>query len=388
MNEPQIGIDASRGFQAGERTTGTERYAREVVVRLAAMGGARWRLYARPGAAGLPAGAEARRLGPARVWTHLGLGREVALRPPDLLYVPAHVLPLPCRPRAVATVHDVGFRLHPEAHPPGRRLYLEWSTRRHVRIAARLVVDSRSTARDLERLYGADPARIAVAPLGVDAPAVPPDAADVAALRARLGLPPGARYVLHVGTLQPRKNLARLVGAMARLAPDRPELHLVLAGGPGWGGTRADLAARALRAGIGGRVHLAGYVAEADLPALYGGAAVVAVPSLHEGFGLPALEAMAHGVPVALASGSSLPEVGGDAARYFPPEDEGAMAAALAGLLDDAGLAAALAAAGRVRAASFTWDATAARVREALDAALGEGGRRRAAGAGRPGGAP
>lgn len=370
MNVPLVGIDASRGFWTGAPETGTERYARQVIWRLAAQSDMRWRLYARSPSNGLPDGADVRVLGPRRLWTHLGLGAELLRHPPDALFVPAHVLPIVCRPPAVVTVHDVGFRLVPEAHPWSRRAYLEWSTRRHVRIAARLVADSRATADDLVRHFGARPERIIVAPLGVEPVPEMPDQAAIAGLRARLGLPDGARYVLHVGTHQPRKNLPRLIDAVARLSADRPDLHLVLAGAPGWGGE--DLRAVAERAGIAARLHLPGYAARADLAALYGGAAVVVVPSLYEGFGLPALEAMAHGAPLALASASSLPEVGGDAALYFPPSDVPAMAAAIGRLLDDAELAATLAANGRRRAAVFTWDATAACVREAIDQALAE----------------
>jgi len=373
LSLPLVGIDASRGFQAAAPETGTEHYARQVVTRLAAQGGARWRLYARPGGANMPEGACVRRLRPARLWTHLGLGPELALRPPDALFVPAHVLPLPCRVPAIVTVHDVGFRHFPAAHPWSRRAYLEWSTRRHVRIAARLVADSAATADDLVRLFGADRARITIAPLGALPVAAPPAPADVAALRARLGLPADARYVLHVGTLQPRKNLPRLIAAFARLAAERPDLQLVLAGAPGWGDE--NLGGAATSAGVGARVHLVGYVPRAEVGALYAGAAAVVVPSLHEGFGLPALEAMAHGAPLALASSSSLPEVGGAAALYFPPTDVEAQAAAIARLLDDAPLAARLSAVGRQRAGQFTWDATAARVREAIDAVLDAVGR-------------
>jgi glycosyltransferase involved in cell wall biosynthesis len=363
-----VGLDASRAF--AERPTGTERYSAEVLRRLVARGRFRYRLYCRDEAPEPPAGADLRRFGPRRLWTHLGLGPELRRSPPDLVFVPAHVLPLGRHPPAVVTVHDLGYRRYPAAHTRRQRAYLEWSTRRHARRATRLIADSVATASDLARDYGADPARIRVVPLGVAeslAPAPPP---AVAAARAWAGLPAGARYFLHVGTRQPRKNLGRLVRAFAPLAVAHPDLVLVLAGDYGWGPDEAVLAAAAL--GLGHRVRVLGYAPEDQLAGLYSGAEALLLPSLYEGFGLTALEAMACGTAVLASTAGSLPEVVGSAALGFDPLDEEALAGALARLLDEPALAAALVEAGLERAAAFTWERTAAATEAVLAEALGE----------------
>src|SRR5512143_18406 len=165
-----IGIDASRA--ARPRRTGTENYALQVIRRMAGEGAQCCRLYVQaPPPRGLfPAGAEVRVIGMPRLWTHIGLGWETRRRPPDVLFVPAHVLPLIAPKRTVVTIHDLGHRYFPEAHTAAQRAYLEWSTRRAVRHATRLIAVSRATRDDLVRLYGADERRIRVVHHGVDMP--------------------------------------------------------------------------------------------------------------------------------------------------------------------------------------------------------------------------
>jgi glycosyltransferase involved in cell wall biosynthesis len=366
-----VGIDASRAF--GARATGTERYATAVITHLVAGDTHCFRLYfrARPNLAP-PPGADVRVLAAPRLWTHTRLLAEVLRDPPDVLFVPAHVLPLVAPCPSVVTVHDLGFLAYPETHTWSQRAYLGWTTRRHVRRATRLIADSAATRDDLVARYGAAPDRVTVVHLGVDAAMRAPAAAAVAPALRRSGLDPARRYVLHVGTLQPRKNLARLVRAFGRLTAAWADLDLVLVGRPGWG--REDLPALAHALGQSHRVHFPGYVAREDLPALYAGAAVVAVPSLYEGFGLPVLEAMACGAPVVASRASSLPEVVGDAALLFDPLDEAAMAAVLDRVLGDGVLRARLARAGMERAGGFTWERCAGATRDVLEAAAGAPG--------------
>ncbi len=361
-----IGIDASRGFDA--EPTGTEVYAREVICHLVRVGAHRVRLYARqPLRDSVAEHAEVTVLGCRRLWTHRCLRHEVARRAPDVLFVPAHVLPVGLRVPAVVTVHDLGHRVCRRCHTWCQWLYLEWSARYHVRRARFLVADSEATRRDLERWYGADGHRVVVVHLGVSRHFEPAEPGAVAALKAELGLPADAEYIAHVGTVQPRKNLERLVAAFARCAASRPRLWLVLVGRQGWGGARP--LATAQRLGVGSRVRWLGYLSQDRLPALYSGAVITAFPSLYEGFGLPALEAMACGGVVAASDVSSLPEVVGDGGVFFDPTDVASIASQLERLLEDAPLRAELSWRGRERARGFTWERCADQVQSVLERA-------------------
>jgi glycosyltransferase involved in cell wall biosynthesis len=366
-----IGIDASRAF--GVEQTGTERYATAVTQALVALGGHDYRLYLQhrtPLPPPEPASSIVLRA--PRLWTHTRLALEVALRVPDVLFVPAHVLPAYTRPAAVVTVHDLGYLAYPEAHTAVQRRYLHWTTRRHATRATAVIADSAATRDDLVARYRADPDRVHVVHLAVEDAMRPAAPDEVAAVRAEMGIPPDRPYVLHVGTLQPRKNLPRLMHAFAGLASNRTAPVLVLAGKQGWG--REDLPRMAQDLGIARSVRFAGYVPRKSLPALYTGATVAAVPSLYEGFGLPALEAMACGAPVAASRTSSLPEVVGSAGLLFDPEDTGDIRVALDRLLSDANLRASLSRVGRERAAAFTWDLCARRTLRVLERAAADGG--------------
>jgi glycosyltransferase involved in cell wall biosynthesis len=294
------------------------------------------------------------------------------LHSPDVLFVPSHVLPL-YHPRcSVVTVHDLGHRYYPEAHTARQRRYLEWSTRYHVRTAAHLLADSRATQCDLVRLYGADPGRITVAHLGVDPTIVPVrDPGRLAEVRHKYGI--AGPYILYVGTLQPRKNLVRLIDAFAQmLAACRPEtqpddgrLQLVLAGKQGW--LSEDILARPRALGIERRVVCPGFVADQDRAALYSGARLFVMPSLYEGFCMPVLEAMVCGAPVACSNVSSLPEVVGDAALLFDPLDTEAMATTMGLALQRKDLHRQMVERGIERARGFTWARCAKRVLAVLE---------------------
>jgi glycosyltransferase involved in cell wall biosynthesis len=369
-----IGIDASRATVA--QRTGTEVYSVEVIRYLLRAGsGHRFRLYSRealPEALTTSANApdEARVIPFPRLWTHFRLGWEVRLDRPDVLFVPAHVLPLGSLGPTVVTIHDLGYLHFPEAHPLRQRAYLDWSTRTSALKATKVIADSQATRRDLIEAYGADPDKVTVVHLGRD-PAFGAELAEesVSASRVRYGLAEGGGYLLYVGTLQPRKNLPRLVDAYARLVSalgDRAP-RLVLAGKIGW--MSQDLSAMVDRLGLAGRVVLPGYVAPQDLPAVLSGATAFVYPSLYEGFGLPVLEAGACGVPVITSNTSSLPEVAGDAAILVDPLDVEALAAAMAQLLTDDGLCAELSRKGRENARRFSWERCAAETLQVLEAA-------------------
>lgn len=260
-----------------------------------------------------------------------------------------HVTGLAMPPRTVpivVTLHDLAFLRDPGQFTRNGRHFFTGAWRRITRDADLVLCSSEATRADALDA-GIDPARLRVVPLGVRPIVVPNGAID--ALRTRIGLP--GRYVLHLGTAEPRKNRAALLRA-ARALPD--DVAIVLAGSPGWGdGVDAALAGSR-------RVVDLGFVTEPDKHALLAGAAAFCFPSTWEGFGLPALEALSHGTPVVTSAGTALAEVAGDAALLVDPRDDDALGDALREVLENDAVATALRAAGPVRAAAFGWDRTAA----------------------------
>lgn len=366
------GIDARAANEA--RRAGIGNYALEAIRALgAAPGDWRPRLYVdrAPGAAlsEAAAGMEIRRLPPGRLWTQRQLARELRRDPPDVYYTASLQAPLRCPAPIVATVHDLAFLGFPEHFTWRRRFSARLQARQVIGAAARLVADSEATRADILRYYRIPAARVSVGWAGAGAAFRPAaDPAALAAFRARLGLP--ERYVLYVGRLQPRKNIARLVAAFSEAVARRPSLphRLVIAGAEGW--LHAGIHAAAADSAARERIQFLGFVDEADLPGLYQAAEAFALVSLWEGFGLPALEAMACGTAVITSNCSSLPEVAGDAALLVDPEDTGAIADGLERLMTDEALRARLAAAGPARAARFSWAATARVLVAAFDAAV------------------
>jgi glycosyltransferase involved in cell wall biosynthesis len=379
-----IGIDASRALRA--RRTGTERYALEITRHLLTLPTASehtWRLYVQeappPGLfstqtpTAVRPNVEIALLPARRLWTHGALARAVVRAPPDVLFVPAHVLPLlwPARrrPTSVVTIHDLGYHHVPQAHPFGQRLYLQLSTRWSAAAATRLIAVSHTTAADLTCFYGTPAARVRVIYEGIP-PASAPSRAEVEAVgqRHRLLRP----YALYVGTIQPRKNLARLLQAYAGLRQrNQVEWDLVLVGGVGW--LSQPLYALASELGLAECVHFLGYVPDADLPALYGGARLFCFPSLFEGFGLPLLEAQSYGAPVMAANNSALPEIAGDAALLVDPLDVEAIAQAMLRLSQDEVLRQRLIAAGYENLKRFSWEKAARETLAVLVEAAGQG---------------
>lgn len=365
-----IGVDASRAARA--QRTGTETYSLELIKALAGLTSParKLRLYAPhpPQHTGWPSSpfVESRIIPWPRLWTHLRLALELHRRPPDVLFVPAHVLPLYCPVPAVVTVHDLGYRHYPEAHRLFDRWYLEWSTRRHCRVARHLVVDSQATRQDLADFYGADPKRISVVYLGRDETLQPVDDPHlIAQVKARYNIV--GDYLLYLGTLQPRKNLVRLIDAFelaGRLLP-QPGPKLVIAGRPGW--LYDTIVGRVQELGLAGQVIFPGYVAPADKAALLSGALVYVFPSLYEGFGLPVLEAMACGTPVLTSNCSSLPEVAGQAAWLVDPRQTDDIAAGLVELVANPGLRRRLVEQGFQQIRRFSWQQAATQIMEILE---------------------
>jgi len=296
----------------------------------------------------------------ARVWQRLRVPLPVELITGrvDVYHSPDFTLPptLEQTP-TLLTVHDLSFVRHPSSAAPGLRGYLDVVVPRSVRRATHVLADSQSTKDDLIDLYQTPDDKITVLYAGVGSGFKHVD--DLGELsNVRVCYDLGERpYVLSIGTLQPRKNHIRLIQAFDRALRDS-EYNLVLAGGEGW--LYEDVREQVAKSGLEDRVLFPGFVAEAHLPALYSAAAMMAFPSLYEGFGLPVLEAMACGVPVLASTSPCLPEVAGDAAMMVDASDVSAMAVAIQELIYQPELRDALKKKGVARAAQFRWEKSAA----------------------------
>jgi glycosyltransferase involved in cell wall biosynthesis len=373
-----IGIDASRAVAA--RRTGTENYSLNLIRELLAQGqDRRFRLYFNraPATDLFLGGAEWRVMPFPRLWTHLRLSWEMLSNPPDLLFVPSHVLPLAHPQHTVVTVHDLGYHYYPEAHTLFQNVYLRWSTQYNARAATRVLADSEATRQDLIRYYGTPKEKIAVVYPGRDEALAPvAESQRLADMRAHYGL--SDSYFLYVGTLHPRKNLVRLVQAFASLiqsltsSSQHPmdSLQLVLAGQKGW--LYEEIFAEVRRLDLTERVVLTGYVPDAHLGGLLSGALAFVFPSLYEGFGLPVLEAMACGTPVVCSDVSSLPEIAGDAALLVDPLDAEDLAQALYQIAVDERLRRTLVARGLQQVQLFSWRRCAQETLQVLEDAARE----------------
>jgi glycosyltransferase involved in cell wall biosynthesis len=324
-----------------------------------------------PGMECLPTRTVALGYKPWRMLVWLGqlarIGLDNLLPDAELFHATEHLLPPLQSIPTVLTVHDLIFRHLPQHHKPLNRWYLNLTVPLYCRRAIHIVAISECTRRDLMAAYGLPPDKITVTHEAADPHfrLQPPEI--VAAVRARYGLP--ERYLLFVGTIEPRKNLTRALDVFEAARTDGLSDGLVIVGRRGW--LYGDFFGRLEQSPAKDAVLFPGYVPDGDLPAVYAGAQALVFPSLYEGFGLPVLEAMACGTPVAASNASSIPEVGGEAALYFDPTDTGEMVVTVRRLLRDAGLQDELRTRGLARAARFSWELTAARTRAVYDAVLG-----------------
>jgi glycosyltransferase involved in cell wall biosynthesis len=288
----------------------------------------------------------------------------------DLLHALAFAGPLAISIRWVVTVYDLSFIRYPQSFNAANRIYLTWAVRNSLRRANRVIAISANTKRDLVTMFGASPEKITVVYCGIDSAFAPPrDRNAVAALRAQRRLP--EKMILFVGTIEPRKNVARLIRAFARARRAARLPHrLVLVGARGWKYTQVDAVIE--QEEVKDDVIFAGYVPQDELPLWYQAAELFAYPSLYEGFGLPPLEAMACGTPVVASNAASLPEVVGDAALQVAPEDEIALADAMARALTDGALREQMIARGFAQAAQFSWTRAARETAGIYRAVLGE----------------
>lgn len=347
---------------AGYRSAGIHRYIGQLLTHLPAAVPEGWRLTAFVGAQMQAdyAGLDLRR---SRWNTESALRRIIweqtvqpwQLRGFDAYHALAFVGALLGGPPSVVTVYDLSFIHEPQRLPASRRLYLRWLTALTCRRARRVISISQSTARDVSATFSIAPERVDVAAPGVDLSCFRPlSHAEVEAFRRAKNLPP--RFWLFIGTLEPRKNLVTLIEAYAMLsASDR--LPLVIAGGKGW--DYAPIFEAVERHGLREAVQFPGFVPSEELVLWYNSAELFVYPSVFEGFGLPVLEAMACGVPVAVSDASSLPEIAGGVGLCLPPLSVSAWSEALRRAAGDAGWRNEAREAGLLQAERFTWAETA-----------------------------
>lgn len=309
-----------------------------------------------------------------RLWHRLGSPWPTVERftggPLDLFHATDFVL-APSRARkTVLTVHDLAFLHYPDASHPSLYRYLNTVVPRSIRAADHVIADSHHSATDVERLFHLPPERISVVQGAVDHLIFSPvtDAGTLRSARMEYGIG-DAPYIFALSSLQPRKNFERLIEAYARARQTAGLQHnLVIGGGKGW--LYDDIFAKVKELDLSESVKFVGFVADADLPALYSAAEFFAYPSLYEGFGLPIIEALACATPVLTANNSCLPEAGGPGALYVDAEDTDSIAAGLVRLATDVDFAAQLSTAGRAHAAHFTWERSADQLMNAYCTAL------------------
>ena len=320
---------------------------------------------------------------PRIIWEQTALPLTAGAVQADLVHGLVNTLPLASNAPGVVTVHDLSFLRLPERFPRLKRLYLTGLTRASVHKARRVIAVSRQTAADVRELFGMDSRRVEVVYNGVGAQFGPLPAAEVSDFRQRMGLP--SRFLLYVGTLEPRKNLPHLLRAYAGWQADTVtggDVALVLAGAKGW--HYQEIFDLVTELGLvehvpgapseqGRMIYFPGFVPEQELRLWYNAADAFVYPSLFEGFGLPVLEAMASGAPVICSDAPSLQEVAGDAAMIVPAQDQPALQDAFERLFSEQSLAAQLRERGTRQAERFSWQRAAAETIDVYETALQRG---------------
>lgn len=277
-----------------------------------------------------------------------GFGMDRMFGDVDLFHATEHLLPRLKQTRSVFTLHDLIFQFDPDSHKPLNIAFLKTMMPRFLRAADAIIAVSECSKRDAMKLYNIPAKKIHVIYEGVDPKFTPiTDPEQLSRVRAKYHLPD--RFILHVGTIEPRKNLPLLFEVAAQIKE-----HVVVAGKLGW--LTDPILAKVKELGIEDRVTFTGFIDDDDLPALISSATVLAMPSKYEGFGLPVLEALACGTPVVASNAASLPEVGGDAVLYAWPEDVRSWISLLTLALDDVELRGWLREKGLRQAAKFRWD--------------------------------
>lgn len=316
-----IGFDGSRAFTKNK--TGTENYSFQILKHLSKIDIENsYKVYIRPSVyidkKDWPNNFEFIKINMPRLWTQLGLSLRTFVDNLDVLFVPSHTLPLFRKPglKTVMTIHDLGSEYLPQYHQIKQRLYLSFMIHYQIKTTSHLIAVSEATKKDLIKKIGVKPEKISVVYEGVN---FTEDKIDSKRYIINNFDTSKNKYLLFVGTIQPRKNLERLIKSYHKFVTQQKTdcPNLVLAGGKGWLSEEIYNLPKELK--IEDKVKFLGYVSDLDLPILYKNAEAFVFPSLFEGFGLPILEAMFYKIPVLTSNTSSLPEVAGDAAILVDP---------------------------------------------------------------------
>ena len=361
MDKIVIGVDASRGVKA--RLSGIEYYSRSIVD--AILGSApkkkvKFRLYSpRPLRIHIPSGisVEIKVMRFPILWSQLRLAIETIFHPVDVLFVPAHTVPLFARGKVLVTIHDLGFLHFPSLYPPLNRLYHKICARFSIRRAQHVIAISEFTKRDILSYYSkTDPLKIAVIHQGVNSDRFRPlTKTDTLKYRSRYG-----SYILFLGRLEYKKNIQRIVESYVSLRENYPGIthRLVLGGLPKYGFQVVERYIQTLPSNIGNDIIITGYLADADVPKILREADLFLFPTLFEGFGMPVIEAFASGVPVITSTTTSLPEVAGEAAILVNPVSVKEITEACRKIITDHTLRKTLREKGFARCRRFSWDKT------------------------------
>ncbi len=360
----KIGIEAERANLPNP--TGVERYAAEMIRQFARLDhDNQYVLYFRTQPQQwfreLPENFSYKVMPFPKFWTQLRISWEMIWHPVDVLFIPASALPLIHPRKSVVTVHDIAFEIFEGIYTGYMNYYQKFVARFAVRFAKKVVTVSENSKQDLIKIYLTDPQKITVTHLGIDTKFKPMSYEEVQPVLDKYNLV-YQKYILFVGTLQPRKNIVRLVDAYQKIRKENhAEEKLVIAGQRGW--LWEPILKKIKMAAMDGAQYL-DYVKSEDLPYLYAGAKVFTLPSTYEGFGFPPLEAIASGVPVVVSNVSSLPEVVGEAGVLVDPNSVDSIAEGLLKVLQDPNLRQQMIARGLEQVKKFTWENTAKKTLE------------------------
>lgn len=360
-----IGIDASRTAKTYQ--TGTETYSTEIIKSLSEIDPKNdYILYTpKPLDDKLPhlgKNFRIRVLPFGKFWTQIRLSQEMLRQKPDILFVPAHTLPLIFPKKSVVTIHDLGFKHYSELYPQTELFYHNWAANHSIKNACHILVDSEFVKVDILKHYVIDPQKISVVPLGYDEKTYRPAHHATPARGAE------KPYIFYIGRLEEKKNIVGMLRAYGILRKEERIRHqFVLAGRPGYGYEKILATFNDLPEKVRRDVILLGYVDQKSYTNYLKNAAVLFFCSFFEGFGLPLLEAMASGVPVVASNRTSIPEITGRAAILVDPTKPFDMAAALSRVINNRGLQKALISKGLVRASLYSWEKTARKTLDILE---------------------